>query len=173
MSDSFMHRARNLRKSERSSAFVKKVRHVALSADEFDTDLAALGVVTMFEESDVEVLVLPETFRLVRGEDASQVVTVDWRRRNERSIRLMVSGRFLALRHHVKSSNPRNDKVTLKQQRSQPNALVRAGKHSNKFYFVCTRRSQGLQLGPPRNKNTKVVVASARYRAMVFSLGGA
>ena len=50
MSDSFMHQARNLRKSVRRSAFVIKVRHVALSADEFDTDLAAFDVVTMFEE---------------------------------------------------------------------------------------------------------------------------
>ena len=50
--------------------FREEVRHVVLSADEFDTDLAALDVVTMFEESNVEVLVLtrrsqkPEVFGL-------------------------------------------------------------------------------------------------------------
>ena len=46
------------------------------SADEFDTDLAAFDVVTMLEESNAEVLVFPRSFRIVRGEDASQIVTV-------------------------------------------------------------------------------------------------
>ena len=126
----------------------------------------------MFEESNAEVLVSPRSFRIVRGADASQVATVDWRRSNKRSIRPMVSGRFFALRYHVKSGNTRNNEATPKQQRSQPNAFVRAGTHSNKFCFVYTRRSQGLQRGPPRNKITKVVMASARDRSTVFLIRG-
>ena len=100
------------------------------------------------------------------------------------------------LLHHAKSGNARNSNATLKQQRSQPNSFVisppmrawleqphgrrhkappqpcalttRAGRHINEFRFMSTRRSQGLQLGPPRNVITKVVVASARNRATVF-----
>ena len=66
--------------------FRGQARYAALSADEFDTDLAAFGVVTMLEESNVEVLVSPRSFRIFRGQDASQVAAVEWRRRNERSI---------------------------------------------------------------------------------------
>ena len=142
--------------------FREKVRHVALSADEFDTDLAAFDVVTMLEESNLEVLVLPKSFRIVRGENASLVVTVEWRRRNEHSIRPVVSRRFYAPRHHIESGNGRNNKATLKQQRSQPNAFVRAGNHSKASRFMSACCSQGLQLGPPRNEVTEVEVASAR-----------
>ena len=69
----FMHQARNLRKSVRRSAVVKKpgTLPLVLSADEFDTDRAAFGVVAMLEESNVEVLVSPRNFRIVRGENAS------------------------------------------------------------------------------------------------------
>lgn len=69
--------------------FREEARHVVLSADEFDTDLAALDVVTMFEESNVEVLVFPRSFRIVRGEDASQIATVEWGRRNKDGLRPM------------------------------------------------------------------------------------
>ena len=45
--------------------FREEARHVVLSADEFDTDLAAFDVVTMLEESNVEVLVFsPRSFRI-------------------------------------------------------------------------------------------------------------
>ena len=162
-----------LEKVGKQKRFREEVGCVALSAALFDTDLAAFDVVTMFEESNVEVLVFPRSFRIVRGENASQVTTVEWRRRNERSVWPMVSRRFFAPRHHIKSGNVRNNKATLKQQRSQPNAFVRAGSHSNEFRFMSTCCSQGLQLGPPRNEVTEVVVASARNRATVFSFGGA
>ena len=92
--------------------FREEARYVSLSADKFDTDLAAFDVVAMFGESNDEVFVPPRIFRIDRSEDASQVVTVDWRRRNEHSIRPMVSGRFLALGHHIKFGNARNDKAT-------------------------------------------------------------
>ena len=148
--------------------FREEVRHVALSADEFDRDHAAFDVVTVLEESNVEVLVFPRSFRIVRSEDASQNVTVEWRRRNKDGVRPMVSRRFLAPGHHIESGNARNNKAALKQQRSQPNAFVRAGSHSNEFRFMSTCCSQGLQLGPPRNEVTEVEVASARNRTTVF-----
>ena len=69
--------------------FREEARCVVLSANEFDTGLAALGIVTMLEESNIEVLVSPRSFRIVRGEGASQVAAVNWRRRNEHSIRPM------------------------------------------------------------------------------------
>ena len=153
--------------------FREIVRHVVLSADVFDTDLAAFDVVTMLEGSNIEVLVFPRSLWIVRGEDASQIVTGEWRRRNKGGVRPMVSRRFLAPGHHIESGNVRNNKATLKQQRSQPNAFVRAGSHSNEFRFMSTCCSQGLQLGPPRNEITEVEVASARNRTTVFSFGGA
>ena len=45
--------------------FREEVGYVALSADEFDTDLAAFGVVTMFKESNVECLFSPEVSGLL------------------------------------------------------------------------------------------------------------
>ena len=48
-----------LEKADAQKRFREKVRHVAFSANEFDTDLAAFDVVTMLEESNVEVLVFP------------------------------------------------------------------------------------------------------------------
>ena len=48
-----------LEKAGAQKRFREKVRHVAFSANEFDTDLAAFDVVTMLEESNVEVLVFP------------------------------------------------------------------------------------------------------------------
>ena len=45
----------------------EEVRHVVLRAYEFDTNLTALDVITMFEESNVEMLVLARRFRIVRG----------------------------------------------------------------------------------------------------------
>ena len=48
----------------------------------------------MFEESDVEVLVFTRSFRIVRGEDASQVAAVDWRWRNEDGVRPVPSRTF-------------------------------------------------------------------------------
>ena len=96
--------------------FREEARYVAISANEFDTDLAALGVVTVFEESNIEVLAFPQKVPdCYRGEDASQVAAVDWRRRNEHSIRPTVSGRFFVFGHHVKSGNTRNAEATLKQ----------------------------------------------------------
>ena len=64
MSYSFMHKARNFRKSPRS-CFREEVRHVVLRAYEFDTNLTALDVITMFEESNVKVLVFTRSFRVV------------------------------------------------------------------------------------------------------------
>ena len=98
--------------------FRKKKWHVVLSANEIDTDLAAFDVAMMLEESDVEVLVFPRSFRIVRGEDASQILAVKWRRRNKDGVRPMVSRRFLAPGYHIESENVRNNKATLKQQRS-------------------------------------------------------
>ena len=46
-----------LEKVGAQKCFREEARYVAHSADEFDTDLAAFDVVTMFEESNVEVLV--------------------------------------------------------------------------------------------------------------------
>ena len=64
----FVHAPRTeLEKVATQECFREEVRHVVLSADEFDTDLAALDVVTMFEESNVEVLVFTRSFRIVRG----------------------------------------------------------------------------------------------------------
>jgi hypothetical protein len=57
--------------------FREEVRCVVLSADEFDTDLAAFDVATMLEESNnAEVFVSPRSFRIVRGENASKVSTL-------------------------------------------------------------------------------------------------
>ena len=79
----------------------EEVRHVLFSAYEFDTTLTALDVITMFEESNVEVLVLARRFRIVRSEDASQIIAVDRRRRNEDCIRQVVGRRFLTLGHRI------------------------------------------------------------------------
>ena len=104
-----------LEKAGAQKRFREEAIHVALSADEFDTDLAAFDVVTMFGESNVEVLVFPRSFRIVRGKNASQISTVEWRRRNEHGVRPMVSRRFFAPGHHAKSGNARDNKATLKQ----------------------------------------------------------
>ena len=47
-----------LEKVATQERFREEARHVVFSADGFDTDLAAIDVVTMLEESNVEVLVL-------------------------------------------------------------------------------------------------------------------
>ena len=57
-----MHRARNSRKSQCTTAFVKKKSDTLSLVPmkyEIVTDLAAFGVVTMFEESNIEVLDFP------------------------------------------------------------------------------------------------------------------
>ena len=151
-----------LEKVATKECFREEVRHVDLSANKLDTNLAAFDVVTMFKESNVEVLVFTRSFRIVRGKDASQVVTVEWRRRNKDGVRTVVGRRFLTVGHYIESINGRNNEATLEQQRAQPNAFVRAGSHSNEFRFVSTCCSQRLQLGPPRNEVTEVEVASAR-----------
>ena len=125
-----------LEKVATQECFREEVRHVVLSADEFDTDLAALDVVTMFEESNVELLVFTRSFRIVRGEDASQVVAVDLRRRNEDGVGPVVGRRFLTLGHHVETGNAGNNKAALEQQRAQPNAFVRARSHGNGMQWV-------------------------------------
>ena len=96
MSHSLMHHAprTELEKAATQEFFREQARNVALSANELDADLAAFGVVTMFEESDVEVLVFTRSFRIVRGENASQVSTVEWRRRNNGGVRPMVGRRY-------------------------------------------------------------------------------
>ena len=60
--------------------FREEVGNVDFSADELYTNLSAFEVVTMLEKSNVEVLIFTRSFRIVRGEDASQIVTVEWRR---------------------------------------------------------------------------------------------
>ena len=95
----------------------EEVRHVVLRAYEFDTNLTALDVITMFEESNVEMLVLARRFRIVRREDAAQIVAVDRRRRNEDCIiRQVVGRRFLILGHRIEAGNAWNNKATFEQQ---------------------------------------------------------
>ena len=148
--------------------FREEVGHVDLSANRLDTDLTAFDVVTMFEESNVELLVFTRSLRIVGRKDASQVATVEWRRRNKDGVRPMVGRRFLTIGHHIEAGNVGNNEAALKQQRSQPNAFVRAGSHSDEFCFMSTCCSQGMQLVPPRNEVTEVEVASARNRTTVF-----
>ena len=66
--------------------------------------------------SVVEVLVLARRFRIVRSENASQIITVDRRRRNEDCIRLVVGRRFLTLGHRIEAGNAWNNKATFEQQ---------------------------------------------------------
>ena len=94
----------------------EEVRHVIFSAYEFDTNLTALDVITMFEESNVEMLVLARRFRIVRREDAAQIVAVDGRRRNEYCVRLVVGSYLFTLGHHIESGNGWNNKATFEQQ---------------------------------------------------------
>ena len=94
----------------------EEVRHVIFSAYEFDTNLTALDVITMFEESNVEMLVLARRFRIVRSENASQIIAVDRRRRNEDCIRPVVGRRFLTLGHRIETGNAWNNKATFEQQ---------------------------------------------------------
>ena len=94
----------------------EEVRHVVLRAYEFDTNLTALDVITMFEESNVEMLVLARRFRIVRSENASQIIAVDRRRRNEDCIRLVVGRRFLTLGHRIETGDAWNNKATFEQQ---------------------------------------------------------
>ena len=105
-----------LEKVATQECFREEVRHVVLSADEFDTDLAALDVVTMFEESNVEVLVFTRSLRIVGRKGASQVFAVEWRRRNKDGVRPMVGRRFLTIGHYVESGDGRNNEATLKHQ---------------------------------------------------------
>ena len=64
----FVHAPRTeLEEVATQECFREEVRHVDLSANELDADLAAFDVVTMFEESNVEVLVFTRSFRIVRG----------------------------------------------------------------------------------------------------------
>ena len=64
-------------KAATQERFREEVRHVDFSADDLDTNLSAFDVVTMLEESNAEVLVFTRSFlRIIRGEDASQIVTV-------------------------------------------------------------------------------------------------
>ena len=116
----FVHAPRTeLEKVTTQECFRGEVRHVDLSANELDTDLAAFDVVTMFEESNVEVLVFTRRFRIVRGKNASQVATVEWRRRNKDGVGPMVGRRFLTIRHYIESGDGRNNEATLEQQRAQ------------------------------------------------------
>ena len=56
----------------------KEVGNVLLSSDKLDSQLPALGVVTVLKESHLHVLVFARRLRIVRGEDRSQVATVQW-----------------------------------------------------------------------------------------------
>ena len=73
----FVHAPRTeLEEVATQECFREEVGHVDLSANKLDTDLAAFDVVTMFEESNVEVLVFTRSFRVVGRKNASQVATV-------------------------------------------------------------------------------------------------
>ena len=54
-----------LEKVATKECFREEVRHVDLSANKLDTNLAAFDVVTMFKESNAEVLGLPEVSGLL------------------------------------------------------------------------------------------------------------
>ena len=56
----------------------KEARDVALSPDKLDSQLAVFGVVTVFEESHLHVLVFAGRLGIVRSKDRSQVATVQW-----------------------------------------------------------------------------------------------
>ena len=94
----FVHAPRTeLEEVATQECFREEVGHVDLSSNELDTDLTAFDVVTMFEKSNVGVLVFARSFRIVGGKNASQVATVEWRRRNKDGVRPMVGRRFLLL----------------------------------------------------------------------------
>ena len=113
----FVHAPRTeLEKVATQECFREEVGHVDLSANKLDTDLTAFDVVTMFEESNVEVLVFTRSLRIVGRKDASQVATVEWRRRNKDGVRPMVGRRFLTIGHYIESGDGRNNEATLEQQ---------------------------------------------------------
>ena len=68
----FVHAPRTaLEEVATQECFREEARHVDLSANELDTELAAFGVVTMFEGSNAEVLVFTRSSRIFRGKNAS------------------------------------------------------------------------------------------------------
>ena len=92
----------------------KEVGNVLLSSDKLDSELSTFGIVTVLEESHLHVLVFAGSLRIVRSKDRSQVATVQWRWRNECSIRAEVSCGFLTGRHLVEATDGRNNKAAFK-----------------------------------------------------------
>ena len=56
----------------------KEVGNIVLGSDELDSELSALDVVTVLEESHLHVFVFARRLRIVRSEDRCQIVTVQW-----------------------------------------------------------------------------------------------
>ena len=56
----------------------EEVRSVLLGSDKLDSELSTFDIVTVLEESHLHVLVFAGRRRIVRSEDRSQFVTVQW-----------------------------------------------------------------------------------------------